>query len=137
MKEINAPLMDDSWTFLGASLCVAKIDGDGWSIEYSQEVEEPWLGVVQLFTNSQEIICREFDFLDQGVFLKVWGFEENFKNNNASVALLNNGKWFLKEDGDTFLYDADFSKDRKSVTSFKVELSNNQKKIEIEIRPKT
>ena len=76
----------------------------------------------------------EFDFFDSGIVLKMWGFEEDFKNDRQQAAILYKGEWLQQEEGDDFIWGVNFSP-QKEVKMFWIGLSNRHKEIRVEIRP--
>lgn len=140
MREIKSPpVMEESkWALVRAYYCHMILSEDNKSFHwvYSEKLGPNCVGVMKVFVflEDVDVVCRELNFFNKGVMLKFWGFVDDFKNNgqNVKVALLADGKWFRKEDGDDFHNGGIFDSKRR-ITSVILSLSNQYKAVEAQI----
>ena len=137
MKKLSKlPAEGPEWEF--SSLCFwhANLQDSDVQLTQSELIGKNCIGFSNTYTrkNRKELMYCEFDFFDSGIVLKMWGFEEDFKNDRQQAAILYKGEWLQQEEGDDFIWGVNFSP-QKEVKMFWIGLSNRHKEIRVEIRP--
>ena len=133
MREITPPNSESGdWEALEIDFVHAKITGKDFELFGLNTVLENWVGTRRRYKNKKDgsIVFREYDFFIKGTVLKFWGFEEDLKEGGGQVALLDAGKWYLKESGDEFCLIVDTNRDGK-IVSIKIRFSNKNRTIEV------